>query len=114
MCLEIYGIVRAYFLSAPGLAWQAALARIKVKLYLLTEIDMLLMVENSIRGGICRAIHRYVKAKNKYMTGYNKYRQCSHLKYWDINNLYDWECHKSCLQALLNVLKIDLYLVKFL
>ena len=55
------------------------------------------MVENSIRGGICRGIHRYVKANNKYMTGYNKYRQSSHLKYWDINNLYDWECHESCL-----------------
>ena len=28
---------------------------------------MLLMVEEGIIGGICRAIHRYAKASNKYM-----------------------------------------------
>ena len=27
---------------------------------------MLLMVEKGIRGGICHAIYRYVKANNKY------------------------------------------------
>ena len=38
--------------------------KIKVKLYLLSEIDMLLMVE---KGGICHAIYRYVKFNSKYM-----------------------------------------------
>ena len=52
MCLEIYELDPAKFLSAPGLAWQAALKKTKVKLDLLTDIDMLLMVEKSIRGGI--------------------------------------------------------------
>ena len=28
---------------------------------------MLLMVEKGIRGGLCHAIHRYVKANNKYI-----------------------------------------------
>ena len=40
------------FLSAPGLAWQAALKKIEVNLELLTDIDMLLMVEKGVRGGI--------------------------------------------------------------
>ena len=55
-CLEVYELDPARFLSAPGLAWQAALRKTKVKLALLTGIDMLLMVENCIRGGMCHAI----------------------------------------------------------
>ena len=53
--------------SVPGLAWRAALKKTEVKLELLTNIDMLLMVEKGIRGGICHATHQYGKANNKYM-----------------------------------------------
>ena len=68
MCLKIYKLNSAKFLSTSGLAWQAALLKkTKVKLNLLTDIDMLLMVEKSIRGGICYSIYRYAKANNKYM-----------------------------------------------
>ena len=52
MCLKFYHLDPANFLSAPGLACQAALKKTKVKLELLTDIDMLLMVEKEIRGGI--------------------------------------------------------------
>ena len=44
----------------------------KVKLELLTDNDMLLMVEEGIRGGMCHAIHRYVKANNRYMKNYDE------------------------------------------
>ena len=71
-CIEIYGLDPAHFLSAPELAWQACLKKTKVKLELLTDIDMLLMVEKGTRGGICQAIHRYAKANNKYMKNYDK------------------------------------------
>ena len=64
-CLKIYELDPAYFLSAPGLAWQACLKKTEIKLELLTDIDMLLMIEKGIRGGICHAIHRYAKANNK-------------------------------------------------
>ena len=48
----------AHFLSPPGLAWQATLKLIKVKLYLLADyIDMLLIVERSVRGRICHSIY---------------------------------------------------------
>ena len=46
MCLEIYGLDPAHFLFAPGLAWQVALNKTKVKLDLLTDVDMLLMAQN--------------------------------------------------------------------
>ena len=74
-------------LSAPGLAWQATLKNTEVKLELLTDIDMLLMVEKGIRGGIYHAIHRYAKANNKYMKDYDKNKESSYLKYWDVNDL---------------------------
>ena len=50
--LEIYQLDPAYFVSLPGLAWQACLKKTRVKLELLTDPDMLLMFEAGIRGGI--------------------------------------------------------------
>ena len=49
------------------------------------------MVEEGITGGICHAIHRHVKANNKYMKNYNKYKESSNIQYLDVNNLYGWE-----------------------
>ena len=49
---------------------------------------MLLMVEEGIRGGICYSIHRYAKAKNKYMKDYDKNKESSYIQYLDANNLY--------------------------
>ena len=57
MCLEIYELDLAKPLLVPGLAWQAALKKPKVKLDLSINIDMLLMGEKGIRGGICHSIY---------------------------------------------------------
>ena len=94
-CLEVYELDPARFLSLPGLAWQACLKKTNVELELLTDYDMLLMVEEGIRGGICHSIHRYAKANNKYMKYYNKNIESSYIQYLDIqyldaNNLYGW------------------------
>ena len=53
----------------------------EVKLELLTDVDMLLLVEKGIRGGISHAIHRYAKANNTYMKDYDKNRESSYLNY---------------------------------
>ena len=66
-CIEIDELDPAQFLSPPELAWQGCLKKTGVKLELLTDYDVLLMVENGIRVGICQATHRYAKANNKYM-----------------------------------------------
>ena len=51
MCLELYELDPIKFISAPGLAWQAALKNTKVELDLLTDVDILLMIKKRIRGG---------------------------------------------------------------
>ena len=53
-CIEIYGLDPSYFLSAPGLVWQACFKKTNVNLELLTDIDMLLMIESG--GGMCQYI----------------------------------------------------------
>ena len=89
-CIEIYKLDPAHFLPAPGLAWQACLKKAVVELELLTDIDMLLMIENGIRGGMCQTIHRYARANNKYMKNYDKNIEPSYLMYLDGSNLYGW------------------------
>ena len=59
MCINIFELDPAKFLSTPGLAWQATFKKTKVKLDLLTDIDMLLMVETGIIY-----IYLYAKANN--------------------------------------------------
>ena len=70
--IEIYRVDPAHFLIAFGLAWQACLKKTEVELELLTENDMLNFFEKGIRGGMCQALYRYVKANNKYMKNYGK------------------------------------------
>ena len=94
MCIKEYELDPAHFLSLPGLAWQACLKNGNIELELLTDYDMLLMVEEGIRGGICHSIHRYAKASNKYMKSYNN-NESSYIQYLDANNLYSWAMSKK-------------------
>ena len=88
--IEIYELDPAHFSSPPGLAGQACLKKTRVRLELLTDYDMLLMVEKGIRGGMCQAIHRYAKANNKYMKNYDKNIKSLYLIHLDANNFYGW------------------------
>ena len=95
ICQKIYDLDPVEFLSAPGLAWQSALRKTEVKLELLTDIDMLLMVEKGIREGIFHAINRYAKANNKYMKDYDTNKELSYLKYWDEIIYMVGQCRKK-------------------
>ena len=61
MCFKIYELDPIHFLTSTRLSWQVALKKAEVKLDLLNGINMLLMVEKGITGGICHAIYQYVK-----------------------------------------------------
>ena len=95
MCIKEYELDLVHFLSLPGLAWQACLKKTNIELELLTDYDMLLVVEEGIRGGICHSIHRYAKANNKYMKNYNNNEESSYIQYLDANNLYGWAMSKT-------------------
>ena len=95
MCVKVYELDPTHFLSLPGLAWQACLKKTNIELELLTDYDMLLMVEERIRCGICHSIHSYAKANNKYMKNYSKDEESSYIQYLDANNIYGWAMSKK-------------------
>ena len=97
--LEIYELDPVYFVSAPGLPWQACLRKTEVKLELLADYDVILMIEKGIRGGICQATYRYAETKNKYMKNYDKNNESSYREYLDANNLYGWAMSQNLLAS---------------
>ena len=95
MCIKVHELDPAHFVSLPGLAWQVCLKKTNIELELLTDYDMLLMVEEGVRGGICHSIHRYAKANNKYVKNHNNKEESSYIQYLDANNLYGWAMSKK-------------------
>ena len=67
VCCKHYNLDPAHYYTAPGLAWDAAFKVTKVNLELLSNPDMLLIVEKWIRGGVSMISNRYGKCNNKYM-----------------------------------------------
>ena len=60
------------------------------------DLDMLLMVEKGIRGGITQPVKRYAKASNKYRKDlYNPDEESIYLQYVDANNLNRWAMIKN-------------------
>ena len=88
VCIKNYGLDPAWYFTAPSLAWDAMLKLTKVKLELLTDVDMLLMFEEGVRGGVSQISNRYAKANNPYMSNFISGIIKSYIIYLDANNLY--------------------------
>ena len=70
-CLDYYRLDPCHYFSSPGLSWDAILNMTRIKLDLISDIDMHLLVENGMRGGISYIATRHSKANNKYMKCYD-------------------------------------------
>ena len=96
VCINNYNLDPAHYYTAPGLSWDVALKVTEVELELLSDPDMLLMVEKGIRGGVFMISHRYRKSNNKYMgTRYDASKPSTYITYLDANNLYGWAMSKN-------------------
>ena len=96
ICLNHYGLDPAWYFGTPGLPWDATLKITKIQLELLSDSDMLLMIECGIRGGIATISHRHAKANNEYMgTEYDPAEETIFISYLDANNLYGWAMSKQ-------------------
>lgn len=92
-CLNSYQLDPVYYYTSPGLFWESMLKQTKVELELLTDYNMILMVENGIRGGVSSILgDRYVNVENKnYITNPELSKDDENqewLLYVDANNLY--------------------------
>ena len=90
VCFEKYELDPFWFITAPSLSWQAALKTTKIKLDLISDIDMYNFVKNGIKGGVSYVAKKYSKANNKYMKNFDPQKTSKFIDVVDANNLYGW------------------------
>ena len=96
ICMNHYRLDPAWYFSAPGHAWDAALKITKVQLELLSDPDILLMIGSGIRGGIATISHRHAKANNEYMGDeFDPTKESKFISYLDEKALYSRAMSKS-------------------
>ena len=89
VCLENYSLDPAWYYTSPGLSWDALLKVSGVRLESLTDVDILLLFEKGIGGGVSMIPNRYGKANNKFMgEKFDPSQPSKFISYLDANNLY--------------------------
>ena len=89
-CLDYYGLDPCHYFSSPRLSWNAMLKLTRIELDLISDIDMHLLIEKGIKGGISYIVKRHSKANNKCMECYDSTKESKYITYFDANNLYGW------------------------
>ena len=94
-CPKVYNLDPAYFVSTSSLAFQAMLKVTKAEIETFTDIDMILMTEKGIRGGLTQVVKKHAVANNKYLHDYDSTKKSVFLQYLDANNLYGFAMCKK-------------------
>lgn len=85
-CFSTHALDPAHYFGASGLSFDAMLKYTNVSIELLTDIDMLMFVEQGIRGGVSQINKRYIKANNIYMgEHFDASKETSYILYLDGN-----------------------------
>ena len=85
-----------WYFSAPGLAWDVVLKITKFQLELLSDPDMLLMIDDGIRGSIATISHCHAETNNEYMEAeVDPTKESKFISYLDASNLYGWAMLKQ-------------------
>ncbi|KAJ8909887.1 hypothetical protein NQ315_008910 [Exocentrus adspersus] len=95
-CHKTYGLDPANYYTLPGYTWDCMLFKTGQTLELLTDIDMLMVVERGVRGGLSQVCaKRKSVANNKYLSNFNPHEPSKYLMYFDVNNQYGWAMSQS-------------------
>jgi len=86
--LQKHGLDCLYYPTLPSLARSMALKHTQVELDLISDHEMYLMIENSIRGGISTISNRYSKANSPLLEDFDSAKPTTYITYLDANNLY--------------------------
>ena len=73
--LDYYGLDPCHYFSSPGLSWYTMLKMTEIELELISDIDMHLIMEKGMSGGIAYIAKRHSKTNNKYMKCYEQYKK---------------------------------------
>ena len=88
VCMGRYGLDPAHYYTAPRMSWDALLKKTGVELELLTDLDMHLLIQKGMRGGISMASQRCAKANNPRAADHDPAKPSKFITYLDGNNLY--------------------------
>ena len=88
ICREYYGLDAAHYVTTPSLTFDAMLKMTGVEIELLTDLDMYLMIESGVRGGVSTICNKYSKANNHLVENFDPSEDTSWIIYLDANNLY--------------------------
>ena len=90
VCMRDYGLDPKHYVSLPGFSWAALFYKTKAEVELLTDPEMHLFIESSIRGGVATISARHALANNPYLPAehYDPSKEHSYVIYADANNLY--------------------------
>lgn len=88
--MHYYKLDPVFYVTSPGLSWDAMLLHTGVELELISNIEIYQLLEKGIRGGLAQCSLRYAKANNKYLSEYDNSKPSNYLIYLDCNNLYGY------------------------